>query len=171
MAREVILCTLPLRSERKSNRFPKVEIVGKTYISTVIQKRKNSFLHAWRALLIPCVIFFGFTRPAVPSKSGNVDIGLMTVPKLPKNVSTNVPNLEAEGVTRRFFEVQKMSQTLWQEGVREGFFKFNKCPKPRGRRVCAKVFFSSTNVPNLVEGCVREVFLMFKKCPKPRRRG
>ena len=37
-----------------------------------------------------------------------------------------------------FFYVQKMPQASWKEGVREGFFKFRKCPKPRGRGVCAR---------------------------------
>ena len=52
-----------------------------------------------------CVNFFGFTRPAVPSKLGNEDIDLMTVPKLQTNVSKNIPNLLVGGVTRGFFEV------------------------------------------------------------------
>ena len=37
--------------------------------------------------------------------------------------------------------------------MREGFFKFTKCPKPCGR------------------GGVREFFFKLKKCPKPRDRG
>merc|ERR1711989_301750 len=50
-----------------------------------------------------CVIFFGFTRPpgrpAVPSKSGNATMDLMTVPKLPKHVSKSVPNPVVGGGT------------------------------------------------------------------------
>ena len=78
-----------------------------------------------------CVIFFGFTqpasRPAVPSKSGNADIDLITVPKLPKHVSKNVPNFVAGGVTRGFFEVQKMPLTSRQGALREGFLEFWFC--------------------------------------------
>ena len=77
---------------------------------------------------------------------------------------------------------QQMSQTSRQEGVRDGFIKFNKCPKPRGRGVCAKVFLSSTNVPNLLVGGVREgrsyrfndgvhvIKNRLSKCPNPRGR-
>ena len=38
-----------------------------------------------------CVNFFGFTRPTVPVLTGEVDSDLMTVPKLSKNSSKNVP--------------------------------------------------------------------------------
>ena len=51
------------------------------------------------------------------------------------------------------------------------FFMFNKCPKPRGSRVCAKVFLSSKNVPNPVVGGGTRGFFVFKKCPKPRGGG
>ena len=91
-------------------------------------------------------------RPAVPSKSGNLTIDLMTVLKLPKKVSKNVPNPVVGGGTRCVFV-------------------FSKCPKPRGSRVYAKVFLSSKTVPNLVVGGGTRVFFVFKKCPTPRGRG
>ena len=59
-------------------------------------------------------------------------------PKLSKNVITNVPNHVVGGCARRFFNVQQMSQTLGQGGVRKGFFKVKKCPKPRGRGLYAR---------------------------------
>ena len=56
--------------------------------------------------------------------TGQLDIDLMTVPKLPKNVSKNAPNFVAGGGARGLFEFQKMPQTLLQEALRDVFLKF-----------------------------------------------